>query len=414
MRVILVIAALVGLFLSLLGGCGGDTPSTADNGQTQETPEAIVTIKIGNITDLTGAGASGMELVNVALEDMASYYNDNNLIPGVQFEVLHWDSQLDPNKTIPGYEWLRHRNVDFLVTCVPVVASTLRPRLEADEMALFTHSGELGTVEPPGYVFSMQSIPQHDAYTFLNWIAENDWDYANNGPAKIGGAAWAEPYASAFFQATEEYARAHPDQFKYKGGYLTDFKFSWDSEIDVLKECDYIYPPIIMHEFAKDLRNVGSEAKLIGGNAHTAFFEQVSDAKAWPAIDGMLFVFGGAWWTEPLEEVEFNKMILNTYHPGKEEEITGRSGYGAMTSLRMLFDIIEKTVEDTGPQGFDSVALNETAQSWSYSWDYRPRGYSFTQTKRYMPNDLCIQEASAEIETLSRKDPNWYPILTKP
>jgi len=398
------------LLVLLVIGCGGEgkteAPSDDHDGST-------VTITIGNITDLTGPGANGMELVNTALDDIASYYNDNRLIPGVEFKVIHFDGQMDPSRTIPGYEWLKQRGADVMTTCAPGVAITLKPRVNADRMALFSQVGELEAIEPPGYVFCLGAIPQYEAYTLLNWIAENDWDYEKNGPARIGMAAWAEPYAIDFLQAMKRYTEVHPDQFELAGSYLKDFTFIWTSEAQLLKDCDYVFPPILMQGFARDIRDAGSEARFIGGAAHTAFFPQISDAGAWPLIDGMLFIFTGAWWNEDADEVEFNKMLLNQYHPGELDEITRQAGYGSLTQYRAMFDLIARTVATTGPEGFDSEALYETAQSWSYAWGYKG-DYDFSPTKRYMVTDLCVQEASAREQDLVRNDPNYYPILTEP
>ncbi len=398
---------MAALLLSVLTGCEGDTDSS-------ETSAETVTIKIGNITDLTGPGASGMELVNMALDDIAKYYNDNSVIPGVEFKVIQWDGQMDSSRIIPGYEWLRHKGIDFIVTCAPGVAVTLEPRVELDKEVLFTLVGELDAIEPPGHVFCLAVIPQHEAYTLLSWIAQNDWDYEKNGPAKIGVAAWDEPYASGFVQAIEEYSKAHPDQFEFAGGYLTEFKFNWASEVELLKDCDYIFPPMIMHEFAKKLRNAGSDAKLFGGAPHTGFFQQLGAAGAWPAIDGMLFIYTGDWFDAQQEELDFHRMLVAKYHPGEEDEIFSRSGYGSASNYRMMFKIVEETIKETGPDGFNSEALYQTAQSWSFAFDFRPSGYSYTPTKRYIMNDLCVLEASAEKEGLVRYDHGWYPLLTKP
>jgi len=392
------------LFLGLFTiGCGGDS-----------SPQETVTIKIGNITDLTGPGANGMELVNMALEDIARYYNDNEVIPGVEFEVINWDGQMDPSRTIPGYEWLLNKGADFIVTCAPGVSLTLEPRVNADEEVLFTMVGEQEAIEPPGHVFCLAVIPQHEAYTLLSWIAENDWDYQSKGPAKIGAAAWGESYASGFVQAMEDYAKAHPDRFDFVGGYLTDFKFIWTDEVARLKDCDYVFPPIVLHDFARELRSVGSNARLFGGAPHTSFFPQISATGAWPAIDGMLFIYTGDWFDAIQEELEFHRTLVATYHPGEEEEIFSKAGYGAVSNYRMMFKIVEETVRKYGADGFSPGALYETAQSWSFAFDFRPSGYSFSPTKRYIMNDLCVLEASAEKEGPVRNDPNWYPLVTEP
>ena len=415
MRIMSGIIITVTLLMLVLAGCGSNGNSPVSSDEPNGSGDKTVTIKIGNITDLTGPGANGMELVNLGLEDAARYYNENNVIPGVEFEVVHWDGQLDSSRTIPGYEWLLHKGVDFMTTCAPEVAVVLKSRAEADKVVLFTQVGELEAIEPPGYVFCLGSIPQYEAYTLLSWIAENDWDYERNGPAKIGAAAWAEPYANGFVQAMKDYAEAHPDQFEFVGGYLTNFTFNWSNEAESLRECDYVFPPLLVHGFAEDIRNAGSSAKLVGASPHTAFLKQVGDAGAWPAIDGMLFIYAGLWWNETGEDIDFQKSLLAEYHPGEEEEIMSRgSGYAAIGPYLMMFDIVAKAVETTGPDGLNSEAIYDAAQSWSDSLDEGERGYSYSPTKRYILNVFDIIEASAEQQTLVRNDPNWYPILTEP
>lgn len=412
------VLVLVILGVMVLVGCGddggnGDSPTTSNGNGESNGPAEMVTITIGNITDLTGPGAEGIKFTNTALEDIAQYYNDNSIIPGVEFKIEHWDGQMDSAKTVPGYEWLKQKGADLISTCAPGVAVTLEPMVNADKVVLFTQAGQMESIDPPGYVFCLGAIPQYEAYTLLSWIADNHWDYENNGPARIGLAAWKEPYAEGFKKAIGQYADAHPEQFDFVDGYLPGLKFDWSSEVENLKECDYIFPPIVMQEFAKDLREVGSDAILIGGAAHTGFFEQIDQSGAWPAIDGMLFIFTGAWWTEDVAEVNFNKMLINEYHPGEMEEITSHSGYGSSTQYRAMFDLIENTVKNTGPEAFTSEAIYETAQTWSMSWGYRA-DYSFGPEKRFLINDLCVQEADATVQDIVRNDPNYYPILTKP
>jgi len=415
MRLTITVITAAAISIALLAGCGGDSDdSTITAGQT-DAPENVITIKIGNITDLTGPGANGMELVNMALEDVARYCNESNYVPGVEFEVIHWDGQMDPSRTIPGYEWLQNRGADVYVTCVPGAATTLKSRFEADKNVLFTQVGEIEALEPPGRVFCLGAIPRYEAFTLLSWIAENDWDYEKNGPARIGAAAWAEPYASGFIEAMEDYAEAHPDQFDFVGGYLSDFKFDWSGEIELLRKCDYIFPPMLMHGFAQNIRDAGSEACFIGGAPHTAFFNMISDAGVWPEIDGMLIIYTGGWWHEEDELVNLQERLLGEYHPDKVEETESRgSSYGGVGSYMMMFDIIASTVEVTGPDGFNAEALYESAQSWYYPLDGRPQGYTYSHTKRYMVNELCVLEVSSEQETLMRNDRNWYPALTGP
>ncbi len=90
----LVLIVLTALLISTVISCGGNDDVTATPNETNDIGDTGITIKIGNITDLTGPGSNGMELVNFALEDIVRYYNENNVIPGVEFEVVNWDGQI--------------------------------------------------------------------------------------------------------------------------------------------------------------------------------------------------------------------------------------------------------------------------------------------------------------------------------
>ena len=402
------------LLILVLAGCGSDDNAIVPTEESNDTLEKSITIKIGNITDMTGPGSNGMELVNLALEDAARYYNENNMIPGVKFEVIHWDGQMDPSRTIPGYEWLLQKGSDFLTTCAPGVTVTLRPRMDAENGMLFTQVGELEAIDPPGYVFCLGSIPQYEAFTLLSWIAENDWDYKKNGPARIGAAAWMEPYAIGFVQAMEDYAKVHPDQFEFAGGYLTNCTFDWSNEVQSLRGCNYVFPPMLVHQFAEEMRNTESSTKLIGGSPHTAFFKQVDDADAWSAVDGMLIIYPGDWWNETGEEIDLMKAVLYQYHPDSAEDIKIRgSSYMAIGSYLKMLEIVADAVQNSGVENFDSQSLYDAAQSYAKSIDGRD-AYSYTNTKRFMPNEIGVLEVRAKQKTPVRTDPIWYPILTEP
>ena len=174
---------------------------------------------------------------------------------------------------------------------------------------------------PPGYVFSLGTVPQYDSYTQLKWIAENDWDWQTKGPAKIGGAAWSEDFSNAQFSAMKEYASVHPDQFKWENGFLTDFKFNWTAEVESLKDCDYVYPPVPMHVFANEFRRNGYDAKFIGNDPHAGFLDIIDQGDYWDEIDGMLFIRGSRWWTEEGFLIDLTKQILFDNHSNEAEEI---------------------------------------------------------------------------------------------
>ena len=410
-----VIAVLLLLVLISLVSCGdsGDEEPSVDPTSPPDAVEDVV-ITIGNLSDLTGPSASAQALINFALDDLVDYFNDENLIPGVELNVIVYDGQFDPSRDIPGYEWLIERGADLIWTGVPGTAVTLQFKVDEDQVPLFTASIDLDEVNPSGYVFGPSTPPRHEALTLLRWIAENDWDYKSKGPAKIGGAGWDEVYTKEFFDAMKDYAEAHPEQFDYVGGYLTNFSFVWGSEVEALKDCDYVFPSTVLVSFVREYRNAGHEAKFIGTFTHAAFFGSLSDAKLWDEIDGMLFLGSTQWWNEEGTLIDLTKQLLYENHPDEAEDIIrGGVGYKAMGNVYQVLDIVRKAADTVGPKNLDSQAICDAAESYSLTVDGIPR-FSFGETKRYSTNYYTVYEARAAEEDIFRIEPEWIPAVMEP
>ena len=399
---------------------GGNNPSVAQPSSvaTSEPPvtKEPVKITIGNLTDLTGPASNQFILINTAFEDIVRYYNENSLIPGVELEVVSYDGQLDPANDIPGYEWLKERGADLIFTCTPDTPLTLKPIVDKEKMPLFASNGCQEMLDTPGYVFIIGVIPEHQAYTLLNWIAENDWDYESNGPAKIGGASWIESYSQSFMDAMQEYAEAHPDQFEWIGGHLSNFTFNWGAEAEALKDCDYVYPCISPVAFVKEYRSINDTTKFIGGDPHLTWFSQVDAAQVWDEIDGTLYIRGGSlWWNEDEELINLAKEILYKYHPNNAEQII-REGAAYASVAGVCYPILEMiadAVETVGAENFTSQALYDAAISYSQVFD-EVEWAGFTQTRRYAYSNYLIYRASAADEDIIRADENWIPHLVEP
>ena len=353
-----------------------------------------------------------MFLLNSIIVD---YHNDNNLIPGIELEVITYDGQMNPSRDIPGYEWLRENGADLIFTPIPAVPITLKPRVDSDEIVLFSMTANINEILPPGYVFNLGIIPQYDGYTMMKWIAENDWDYQTKGPAKIGGAAWSEAYSDEVLDAMEKYCAAHPDQFEWEGGFLTHFSFSWPAEVEALKDCDYVYPCIMMKSFVEEYRSAGyTTAKFIGTDTQAAFFDMVDTADLWDEIDGMLFLKFSRWWNEEDEIINLTKQLVHEKHPHNAETII-RSGVGYMATnqIHPMLCIIANAVEAVGPENFNSQALYDAATSYTMSTDSVQR-LSFDENKRDAVDAYAMYEARETERDIFRVHEEWYPTIRKP
>ena len=419
MFVILLLLSLFTMAISCSSSSEEETPSPMVQPSAiiaEEQATEPVKIKIGTIIDLSGPGAQPMGMTKMALDDMVKYYNEQGLIPGVELEMIYYDDQYDPSRDIPGYEWLKEKGVDLIICIVPASAQILRPFAEEDKMVLFDALPIDETLEPPGYVFSMGAPTIEDVcYTLLKWVAENDPDFPAGRPAKIGGASWNEGQSASLFAAAEEYCEAHPEQYDWVGGHLTQFSFTWGPEVEALKDCDYIIPPAMIHLYSREYRDAGHTAKFIGTDLHTGFLRLLDDSDRWNEVDGSLIITSFCWWNDDCATVNLAKKVMRELHSDEQYEkiINSGSGYLASISANVIFSVIADAVKAVGAENFNSQALYDAAQSFSMTMDGVDL-FSYGETKRTSLNYLSMFEIRADEEDLFRVDSEWIPVVSEP
>ena len=251
----------------------------------------------------------------------------------------------------------------------------------------------------------------------MKWIAENDWDWEANGPAKVGGAMWAESYGEACMDGAKSYAEAHPEQFEWVEGFLPDIKFSWKTEIEELKDCDYILPPVPMNQFAKEFEQAGHKTIYIGTDAHIAFLNMIDKQELWDALDGMVIVKVAQWWTDEGEVINLTNTMLERYRPEQAQEIREAGiSYLASQQEYVMIELIKDTVAKFGAEDFSSELLFKNAQTFSITVDGAEHSYS--PTKRTSSDSLTMYKVDASAPTLLEKfyraEPDWIPVVYDP
>jgi ABC-type branched-subunit amino acid transport system substrate-binding protein len=127
------------------------------------------------------------------IEYVARYYNENDLIPGVELKVVNYDTKYDPARDIPGYEWVRERGAQIIITPLSSTAEVLKPFLERDQVVLFSCASTPTLVEDPGWIFCKDPPQSAWIKALLKWISEEHWDYESEGrKPKVGAAGWLE------------------------------------------------------------------------------------------------------------------------------------------------------------------------------------------------------------------------------
>ncbi len=412
---LVIIPILFGLISCNDNGEHETTPkvtSTMTSQTPTDKPDEPVVITIGNITDQTGPGAQGLSFVDLSLHDVVEYYNNNDLIPGVKFKVINYDTQYDAAKAVPGYEKLKSDGADFFWTPLPIVIPIIKSRLDRDELVAFTATANMKENElTGGYIFNMGITPKNEAYTLLDWIAKNDEDFPADRPAKVGGAAWSDGYHDMLFEAAEDYCDAHPDIYKWDTEFLTDVKFSWKIEAEQLSDCDYVFVPALPHLFMRDFRDTGAKAKFLGTDVPLAFLRELGEMGLWNDIDGSLFIRSSRWYNEsgPIIDI-INQFIDDKYSDQMAAEIRKQGvPYLGFRQCYLVLDVVKKAVEEVGAEKFDSQALYDAAVSWKYDYEGIPGFHSFDENERTSSHYYAIYEANGEEKDIFRVHDEWLP-----
>jgi len=401
----LVFVVLGGLWI---GGCG---KGGEEKGK--------VTITIGLLSDMSGPASPALVPINYALADLVSYYNENNIVPGVRFKVVSYDTRYDSSRSIPGYEWVKDKGAQIIFGILATDGEILKNYVDRDKVPYFTISCTGAMIEPPGWIFTGMFPANYELQTMLQWLSENDWDYSKGIP-KIGAVGWGEPSTLSSMAGIKQYAQAHPDKFQLgalrtapMGGLM------WTAEIMSVKDCDYVFPPLTgaaITTFMQQYRDAGGKGKFIWAGAQCAYVGLVVDAVGWQAIDGIPTTLSYGWWSDtesPLAALA--NQLLDANHTAGEAAAMRHAGAGYMAGICLYypgFAIIEATVKAVGAENFTRQAFYDTAGNLSFTL---PDGqtYSYTPTtKRYGPDSLLILRVNAAKQDLVRVS-DWVPLVTE-
>jgi ABC-type branched-subunit amino acid transport system substrate-binding protein len=401
------VLALTALFYVGCGGGGGG---------------GKVTITIGEITDLTGPASAAAIWSHMTAVDMVRYWNDENIISGVNLKLATWDERFDPSRDMPGYDWLRERGADVIYSLVANFCEALKPFAERDKTVICSSGATSPMIEPPGWVFAFSPTYAMDIKTLLKWLSENDWDYSKGVP-KLGLPGWNEPIEVDMNKAIEQYCQDYPGKFDYVGASLAPVgSMMWYGQVQEMKDCDYVVLASgVYGSFVEQFQGAGYTAKLVGPMAVAAFRGLLVDTLGWESLlDGMISTQVNPWWGEG-DSYPFIKLaedILHRYHSDSEaDEIIYRGGcsyLGTGQTLYAILEVVKAAVEKVGAENFDGQAYYNVALNYKLSgpvWKGYPQ-WGFSQTKRCWQDDEMIYRWSAEAKDLVRLS-NFVPLVTE-
>jgi len=407
-----VCSLLVIALVATLGvvGCGDDN----GNGKKKK-------ILIGNMTDLTGVAAPALAPMSAGLHDMVAEINAGEapgpkLPEGVELEVIDYDTAFNSSRFIPGYEWLKGRGCQVIVSVFNDCSEAIKVSANKDKIAVLGQATTIPMVEPPGYVFGY-SVPTRWAIKLvLEWIGEQ-W-IADGKPGKpvIATVGWNDAWGKDNAQGAEEYCAAHSDKFDYKGTYLAPVGTGmWSAEVAQTMGVDYVQTcangATMPASYIGQYRNAGGTAITFDSESVSAYAGYVVDTIGWDAVNGHINCQTWGWWgLTQWPEVEYVRHVLEKYHP-KEAAEWIHAGMGYMGGAAMqLFGLqtIVSALNAVGVDNFTGETYYNHALTYSAEWAGDPRG--FTADSRVVTNDMIILEWNANQEDLIMVSDGWLPV----
>lgn len=396
-------ATIVLLVLALVAAFG----FSCGNGEKKTT-----TIIIGAHLDLTGPAAPALTPGRMALEDVVRYCNDENLIPGVRLKVVFYDGNLKPSRDVPGWDWLKNKGAQVIITAIPFTTLTLKSFAERDRVPIISLSNTEAFRVPPGWVFCPPPSFGDQVKTVLDWVGKSDWTEAR--PARIGVFQWDDPAAKEITQKVKDWCQAHSGKFEFVASVTAPMgsMLLGSAQTEPLKNCDYVFlfgtgAPYFM----KAYRQAGHTATFLGDSSISSNSNFLGKLVGWDGLDGTLTAEIEYWWDEQHGTIPLSKELIQRYRPGEASDlIGGGKNYKGFTTLYMgVLQILEAAINEVGIENFDGQAFYNACLTTTVRIDGYP-DMSYGQTKRESLDYIKIYEWKADGQHLvSRSD--WIPLI---
>jgi ABC-type branched-subunit amino acid transport system substrate-binding protein len=392
--------------------------------------EGKTTIVIGNMTDMTGVAAPALVPMTEALHDMVDEINAGlapgiDLPEGVRLKVVDYDTAFNPARFVPGYDWLKAKGAEAIISVFNDCSETLKPLAARDKVAVLGMATSVPMIDPPGWVFAFSPPTRWGVKLMLEWIGDQ-WEaegkYATGKPT-IATVGWSDAWGADNEKGAREYCQAHSDRFDYVGSYMAPVgTVNWTSEVAKTLNVDYVQTAAngasMPATFLRQYSERGGHAIDFDTESMSAYSGYITDYAGWPALNGKLNVQAWGWWNlTQWSEVKYVKDVLFKYHSeGQANEwIHAGMGYlggGAMQlfALQTVAAAIQVAVEETGSaENFSGQIYYDTATHFMADWAGSQRG--FTETRRYAVPDSIVLRWDAAAQDLTLISDGWLPLV---
>jgi len=389
------------LALTSLAGCTEE----------EETEPGNVNIYYPLLIPYSGRYATGYGIVDTTTKALLEYINAEDPIPGVTLKLLTYDSKSTSDVALAGYQYLEGQGAKFIAVTDTEVIPSVKSQVDLDKFPVFMCSGTAVATDPPGYVFPIPMIFYDQIQPLMEYIMDS-WDYDSNpsGP-KIGLLAWPVEYGLDRRDAIEDYIDDNPGKFADDAAVIqivSPTATSFTSEVDALKNCDYIFAgatSTAMNPFITLMRSSGyTDPVFCFLGSDTGFMSiYAATAQSRENIDGTLWASDAGYYKTDFNEIaDLSRYLVDNYFSEDVTDIT--PGLTTLViSLLAPIDILREALKDLeDPSDLTGQMIYDATTSMTFDYEDFPTA-DFIDGNRALLTQVKVYRYDADAN-------DWHPI----
>jgi len=314
-------------------------------------------VEVAAIYPMTGPGAASMQIQTAAMQDYFRYFNEQEVIPGVNIELLWADDMMQCAQLYSNYERFVTRGVPLIFMEEACGLMGLREKFEKDQVAVVAAgSGYQEVAYPPGWRYGTTPTIAEQAAAMLEYFMESWQEERSPRLAFVGmDSPWGrEPeYATDYVQSLG---------FEVLPLELTPF-VTLDSTVLLLRlkesGADLVYIqalPMSSGPILRDAERLGLLGQMQFAGHQSSMGERVIQMTG-VASDGYLIPRPFPWFDEI--EVPGIKLMLDTQMEYHGKEVREGEVFFGWAAAVVVCEAIRRAIENVGYENLDGLAIKD-------------------------------------------------------
>lgn len=351
----LLFAGLLLVGTSVVAGCGGSSE------------EKVI---VGFLGDFSGSSATTCDELKKGMDDYLKVMEEKNPIPGIQIDVITFDSRLDYGRVKSGYLDLRNRGSDIILDYNSMYTVQIWEDHGRDKLPSFCFNNE-PEVLGKDYMFSFSNDYQTEAAAIGEWLVKDWWQLrGQTRPIKIGYVGLSGLRSEGQMgDVLENQAIASPDKMILTRTTIpAGTQAGFVNEINKLKGSDVIVVNLVgppMASFINEARLRGYTGELFGTTiSFMGFWNLVRASTDLSGVDGARAIHAQMLWSDETTFVNEIRDSLNRFRSGAElEKLSSSTSYpSGYMFMMILAELIRHTADKVGPENVNGEAIWASAQ----------------------------------------------------